>query len=80
MVLRRRLRVVRESLSAAEDRREAALGADLRSQAELRVRAIQEEVDGIEGEVARLETRDDAEYQRWHRHVQERRDRPPQIT
>ena len=80
MVLRRRLTVVRESLSTAEDRREAALGADLRSQAELRVRAIQEEADGIEGEVARLETRDDAEYQRWHRQVQERRDRPPQIT
>ncbi len=80
MVLRRRLSAARESLRAAEDRRDAALGADLRSQAESRVRAIQEEVDGIEGEVARLETRDDADYQRWRQHVQERRDRPPQVT
>jgi superfamily II DNA or RNA helicase len=80
MVLRRRLSAARESLRAAEDRRDAALGADLRSQAESRVRGIQEEVDGIEGEVARLETRDDAEYQRWRQHVQERRDKPPEVT
>jgi adenine-specific DNA-methyltransferase len=80
MVLRRRLSATRESLRAAEDRRDAALGADIRNQAELRVRAIQEEIDGFEGDVARLETRDDAEYQRWRQHVQERRDRPPQIT
>jgi ERCC4-related helicase len=80
MVLRRRLSATRESLRAAEDRRDAALGADMRNQAELRVRAIQEEIDGFEGDVARLETRDDAEYQRWRQHVQERRDRPPQIT
>jgi ERCC4-related helicase len=80
MVLRRRLSTIQESLRAAEDRRDAAVGADIRSQAELRVRAIQKEIDGIEGDVARLETRDDAEYQRWRQHVQERRDRPPQIT
>jgi hypothetical protein len=80
MVLRRRLSTAREALRTAEDRRDAALGADLRSQAESRVRAIQEEIDDIEGEVARLETRDDAEYQRWRQHVQERRDKPPEVT
>ena len=80
MVLRRRLSVARESLQAAEDRRDAALGADLRSQAESRVRAIQAEIEGIEGEVTRLEIRDDAEYQRWRQHVQERRDKPPEVT
>ena len=80
MVLRRRLSAAREAFRAAEDRRDAALGADLRSQAESRMRAIQEEIDGIEGEVARLETRDDAEYQRWRQHVQDRRDKPPEVT
>jgi hypothetical protein len=80
MVLRRRLSAARESLRASEDRRDAALGADLRSQAESRVRAIQEEIDGIEGEVVRLETRDDAEYQRWRQHVQVRREKPPEVT
>jgi ERCC4-related helicase len=80
MVLRRRLGVARQSLREAEARREAALGAEIRGQAELRVRAIQEEIDGIEGDVARLEARDDAKYQRWHQQVQERREKPPQVN
>lgn len=80
MVLRRRLSAATESLLAAEGKRDDALGADLRRQAESRVLAVQEEIDGIESEVTRLETRDDAEYQRWRRHVQERRDKPPEVT
>ena len=80
LVLRRRLGVARQSLRAAEARRDAALGADLRGEAELRVRAIQEEIDSIEDDVARLEARDDAEYQRWHQQVQRRRERPPQVN
>jgi hypothetical protein len=79
LVLRRRLNAARQSLLAAQDKRESALGAELRSQAEARVRSIQEGVDAIESEVARLETRDDADYQKWRRRVQQRRDRPPQI-
>jgi ERCC4-related helicase len=79
LVLRRRLSAARQSLLAAQDKRESALGAELRSQAEARVRSIQESVDAIETEVARLETRDDADYQKWRRRVQQRRDTPPQI-
>lgn len=80
MVLRRRLNTAREALRGAQDRRESALGADIRNNAEARVRTIQEEIDTIEVEVSRLETRDDAEYHRWRQRVQDRRDRPPQIT
>jgi len=79
LVLRRRLSAARQSLLAAQDKRESALGAELRSQAEARVRSIQEGIDAIESEVARLETRDDADYQKWRRRVQQRRDTPPQI-
>ena len=79
LVLRRRLSAARQSLQAAQDKRESALGAELRSQAEARVRSIQEGIDVIESEVARLETRDDVDYQKWRRRVQQRRDRPPQI-
>ncbi len=79
LVLRRRLSAARQSLLAAQDKRESALGAELRSQAEARVRSIQEGIDAIEKEVARLETRDDADYQKWRRRVQQRRDSPPQI-
>ena len=80
MVLRRRLNVANGALRAAEDRRAAALGAEARSQAETRVRTIQEEIDSIKAEVDRLEVRDDAEYQRWHQHVHDRRSKPPQVT
>jgi ERCC4-related helicase len=79
LVLRRRLSAARQSLLAAQDKRESALGAELRSQAEARVRSIQEGIDAIEAEIAPLETRDDADYQKWRRRVQQRRDRPPQI-
>jgi superfamily II DNA or RNA helicase len=79
LVLRRRLSAARQSLLAAQDKRESALGAELRSQAEARVRSIQQGIDVIESEAARLETRDDADYQKWRRRVQQRRDRPPQI-
>lgn len=80
LVLRRRLSAARGSLRKAQDGRESALGAELRSQAEARVRSIQEVIDGFEIEVDRLETRDDAEYQMWRRRVQQRRDKPPQIN
>jgi ERCC4-related helicase len=80
LVLRRRLSAARGSLRTAQDARESALGAELRSQAEARVRRIQEVIDGFESEVFRLETRDDAEYQMWRRRVQQRRDKPPQIN
>lgn len=80
LVLHRRLTATKKSLRAAEERREVALGAEIRTQAEMQVRTIQEEIDSIEGDVVRLQSRDDEEYQRWRSHVQERRDRQPRIT
>ncbi len=79
LVLRRRLSTAQQSLHAAQDKRDSALGAELRSQAETRVRSVQEVIDATEAEIARLETRDDADYQKWRRRVQQRRDKPPQI-
>jgi hypothetical protein len=80
MVLRRRLNVSNGAFRVAEDRRAAAMGSAARSQAETRVRSIQEEIDSMKAEVDRLEVRDDAEYQRWHQHVLDRRSKPPQVT
>jgi hypothetical protein len=79
LVLRRRLMAARKSLRAAQDRRDSALGSELRSQAEARVLTIQQGIDGIESEVGRLEKRDDPEYQRWRQRVQQRRDNAPVI-
>ncbi|MGO9263226.1 MAG: SNF2-related protein [Bryobacteraceae bacterium] len=78
MVLRRRLATANEALSAAEDQRNSALGSEVRSQAEERVRKVQGEIEGLETQIERLESRDDPEYQKWRQHAHQRRYRPPE--
>jgi len=80
LVLRRRLGAECESLSAAEDRRDAALGSDARDSAEKRIRAIRKNVEELEGEIQRLERRDDANYGQWRDRAHERRYRPPEVV
>ena len=80
LVLRRRLTSAVDSLRAAEEKRDAALGADARSQAEQRTHKIQAEIDTIETELRRLGNRDDADYERWREHVHQQRYRPPEVT
>jgi hypothetical protein len=52
----------------------------VRSQAEERVRKVQEEIEGLETQIERLENRDDSEYQKWREHAHQRRYRPPETT
>ena len=80
LVLRRRLGLATASLRAAQDRRDAALGAEVRSQAEARVRTIEEEIEGIEAEMRRLETREDVEYERLRADIHDRRYKPPEVS
>ena len=80
LVLRRRLSAATESLRAAEDKRDAALGSDARSQAEERMRRIQSEIDEMETQIERLQRRDDPDYEKWREHAHQRRYRPPAVT
>jgi len=80
LVLRRRLTAANEALAAAEEQRNAALGSEARSQAEERLRRVQGEIEGLETQIQRLESRNDPEYQRWHEQAHERRYRPPETT
>jgi superfamily II DNA or RNA helicase len=80
LVLRRRLAAESKSLSAAEVRRDAALGSDARDEAEKRIRAIQKRIDELETEIQRLENRDDADYGQWRDRAHERRFRPPEVS
>src|SRR5579871_1270351 len=80
MVLRRRLSVASATLRGAEDKRDAALGADARGQAEERVRKVQSEIDELETQIERLERRDDREYEKWREHAHQRRYRPPEAS
>jgi uncharacterized small protein (DUF1192 family) len=80
LVLKRRLNVESESLRVAEQRRDAALGSEARTQAEERIRKLQTEIDRIEAEMQRLENRDDQNYEKWRERAHQRRYRPPEIT
>ena len=80
LVLRRRLTAANESLNAAEEQRNAALGADARGQAEERLRRIAGEIEGLEAQIRRLEDRQDPEYERWREHAHRRRYRAPETT
>lgn len=80
LVLRRRLSAASTALRAAEDKRDSALGAEARSQAEDRIRRVQEEMDVLEAETHRLQRREDSDYDRWRKHAHQRRYRPPEIT
>src|SRR5262249_12107059 len=78
LVVRRRLHSATLALRAAEDRRDAALGSEARSQAEERVRKIQQEIDELSRESERLQSRNDPEYERWREYAHERRYREPE--
>jgi hypothetical protein len=77
LVLKRHLAIASDALRGAEDKRDAALGSDARSQAEERVRKVQSEIDGVAIQIERLQNRDDAEYEKWREHAYRRRYRPP---
>lgn len=77
LVLRRRLNGATTSLRAAEDKRDGAYGSEARTQADERVRKIQEEMDQLQAEIERLQNRDDAEYEKWRGRIHSRRYREP---
>jgi hypothetical protein len=80
LVLRRRLAAAAETLRAAEDKRDAALGSEVRSQTEERIRKVQSEIDGFEAQIERLQNRDDPEYEKWRERAHLRRYRPPEAV
>ena len=80
MVLKKRRHEQLEAMSAAEARRDAALGSEARTQAEERMRAIQSEIDKTEAEIRRLEDREDQKYREWRDRAHERRYRPPEMA
>jgi superfamily II DNA or RNA helicase len=80
LVLKRRLSAATAALRAAEDKRDSALGAEVRNQAESRMQRVQEEIDELEAETRRLQRREDPDYERWRTQAHLRRYRPPEIS
>jgi superfamily II DNA or RNA helicase len=80
LVLKRRLIAAGAALRVAEDKRDSALGAEARDQAESRILRVQEEIEELEAETRRLQNRDDPDYERWRKQAHVRRYRPPETT
>ena len=80
LVLRRRIAAASNTLTVAQEKRDGALGSDIREQATARVRLVQEEIDKLEAEAARLEKRDDPAFQKWRDRAHQKRFRPPGIV
>ena len=80
LVLRRGQREISDQLKQAEERRDAALGADARSRAEDRIRRLERELSDAEDRIERLAARDDSDYERWRSAAHRRRYEPPRAA
>ena len=80
LVLRRGQREISDQLKQAEERRDAALGADARSRAEDRIRRLERELSDAEDRIERLAARDDSDYERWRADAHRRRYEPPRAA
>ncbi len=79
LVLRRTREDTTVRLHAATAARDAALGSDLRAQAEGVIRRLETELEELEVQIGRLVARDDDDYRKWKAHAHQRRYEPPQV-
>ncbi len=79
LLLERRRADARGKLRAAEDTRDASVGAEARTRAERARERCETALDAIETELDRLRRRDDEAYARWMERAHARRARPPVV-
>jgi Helicase conserved C-terminal domain/SNF2-related domain len=78
LILKRsRSELVRRIQGSRRDR-DAAAGSDARSRVEALLHRSERELEALEVELNRLQTRDDEGYRRWRQHAYERRYAPPE--
>ena len=77
LVMRRTREDTSTRLREAEEKRDAALGADARAKAEGVLRRLETDLEELETNIERLSTRDDDEYGKWKAHAHKRRYEPP---
>jgi hypothetical protein len=73
LVLERRRRALEQRIGAAEESRDAAVGATARAHAEERLRLFESELEGIKAEQQRLNERQDERFEHWNERAHERR-------
>jgi hypothetical protein len=79
LLLERRRADAVARVAEAEQRREAAVGAEARTRAEKRLQRREAALEEIEAELERLKRREDEDYLRWMEGANERRSRPPTV-
>jgi hypothetical protein len=78
LILKRSRAEVALRITGGQREREAVTGSDARTRLEALLARSQEELEGLDVELRRLQSRNDDGYQRWRQHAYERRYAPPQ--
>ena len=73
LVLRRTRAELAERLEEARSRRDGSVGGDRRSAAEAECRELEDEIEGLDGDIDRLRRRDDDKYLEWRFRAHARR-------
>ena len=77
LLLRRNRTDLAGRIESAEGKRDAALGADARQNAEAKLRKLELEAEELDSSLSRLATRQDDDYEKWKKHAHSRRYRSP---
>jgi hypothetical protein len=78
LIVRRRRDDLLRRIEASRRERSAATGSESRTRVEAALERSERELEGLDSELSRLESRDDDGYQRWRQHAYERRYTPPE--
>jgi hypothetical protein len=77
LLAQRQLHQVAGTVVKAEEKRDNAIGADVRTKAERKLKRLTERMSALESEVQHLRDREDLDYVRWMEQAHKRRSSPP---
>ncbi len=78
LILKRSREEVTRRIKSGRRDRDTAAGSDARTRVEALLERSERELEALDAELARLQSRDDDGYQRWRKHAYDRRYAPPE--
>ena len=79
LVLKKARRAIEGRIEKAEQRRDGAIGAEARTDAERVLRLAAADLEVVQQKIAKLQARDDTRYQKYLQHIQARRYTAPRV-
>ncbi len=79
LVLKKAQRAIEGRIEKAEQRRDGAIGAEARTDAERVLRSAAADLEVVQQKIAKLQVRDDTRYQKYLQHIQARRYTAPRV-